>query len=90
MAASAASHRGQDMAQPSPVCLALALGATTWKLGCTTGAAQRARARRLPAGDVKARCEASTRATPRLHWPAATPVSSGDEAGRAGFWLHRC
>ena len=89
MAAAAASHRSQDIAQQSPLFLAFELGANTWKLGLTTGAAQRARERQMPAGDVKALCEEITRAKQRFHLPEDTPVISCDEAGRDGLWLHR-
>jgi hypothetical protein len=34
------------------VCLAFELGENTWKLGCTTGAAQRPRERQIAAGDA--------------------------------------
>lgn len=89
MAASAASHLGQDIPQRSPLFMAFELGANTWTLGLTTGAAQRARERRMPAGDVKVLLEEISRSKQRFGLPEDTPVISGDEAGRDGFWLHR-
>ena len=89
MAAVAASHLGQDSVQRAPLFLAFELGANTWKLGFTPGAAQRARERQMSAGDVKTLCEEIARAKQRFTLPEDTPVISGYEAGREGFWLHR-
>jgi transposase len=69
--------------------LACELGANTWQLGFTPGAAQRARERQMAAGDGKTLCEESARAKQRFPLPADTPVSSCDEAGREGFWRQR-
>jgi transposase len=70
--------------------LALELGVHTWKLGFTTGVAQRPRERTMPAGDVPGLGEEIARAKRRVGWPEDARVVSGDEAGRDGFWLHRC
>jgi transposase len=78
-------------ATPHPTrCLAFALGVNTWKLGFPTGPAQRPRERRIPAGAVPVLPEESARAQPRLDWPADARGGSGYEAGREGFWRHRC
>jgi transposase len=69
--------------------LAFALGANQWKLGFTTGAAQRPRARHVPARHLETVREELGRAKARLGLPEDAPVISCDEAGRDGFWLHR-
>jgi len=69
--------------------LAFALGENTWKLGCTTGAAQRPRERHVPAGDCPAVLEEIRRAKSRLGLPEEARVVRCDDAGRDGFWLHR-
>jgi hypothetical protein len=69
--------------------LAFALSANPWKLGFTTGAAQRPRERHVPARHLEAVREESRKAQERFGLPADAPVISGDEAGRDGFGLHR-
>jgi transposase len=70
--------------------LALELGATTWQLGFTSGLAQRPRERTIPAGAMAPLLEEIHRAKERFALPLDTPVVSCYEAGRDGFWLHRC
>jgi transposase len=69
--------------------LALDLGNTTWTLAFTTGPAEPARVRTMPAADLAAldREMAATRA--RFHLPPDAPARSCYEAGREGFWIHR-
>ena len=75
---------------PSPtVLLACELSERTWKLGFATGLGQRSRVRSIAADTVDRLVEDIARAKVRLHVPADTPVVSGYEAGRDGFWLHR-
>src|ERR687888_578936 len=69
--------------------LAFALRANQWKLGCTTGAAQRPRERNVPARHLEAVREEIRKAKERFGLPADAPVISCYEAGRDGFWLHR-
>ena len=69
--------------------LAFELGANQWKLGFTTGAAQRPRERNVPARHIEAVREEIRKAKERFGLPADAPVLSGYEAGRDGFWLHR-
>ena len=69
--------------------LAFELGENKWKLGCTTGAAQRPRERQVPAGDCQAVLEEIRRAKSRFGLPEEARVVSCYEAGRDGFWLHR-
>jgi transposase len=70
--------------------LAFELGINHWKLGCTTGAAQRPRERSVPARDMAAGREENRTAKERFGVPADTQVVSCYGAGRDGFWLHRC
>jgi transposase len=69
--------------------LAFELGANQWKLGFTTGAAQRPRERNVPARHIEAVREEIRKAKERCGLPADAPVISCYEAGRDGFWLHR-
>ena len=69
--------------------LAFAWSANQWQLGCTTGAAQRPRERHVPVRHLEAVREERRKAQERFGLPADAPVSSGDEAGRDGCWLHR-
>ena len=69
--------------------LAFAWGANPWKLGFTTGAAQRPRERHVPARHIEAVREESRKAKERFGLPADAPVISCYEAGRDGCWLHR-
>jgi transposase len=69
--------------------LAFELSANQWKLGFTTGAAQRPRERNVPARHLEAVREEIRKAKERFGLPADAPVISCYEAGRDGFWLHR-
>jgi transposase len=78
--------------RPTPhatVFVAFALRLHTWKLGFTTGNAQRPRERSVLARDIAAVQQEITSARPRFGWPEDVQVVSGYEAGRDGFWLHR-
>lgn len=70
--------------------LALELGNTSWNLGFSTGIGQNPRQRKVTARDVAALRYEIRLAKQTLHLPANTPVKSCYEAGRDGFWLHRC
>ena len=80
----------QQTACTPTLLLAFALGENPWKLGFTTGAAQRPRERQVAAGACATVLEEMRRAKQRLGLPDNTRVVSGDEAGREGLWLHRC
>jgi transposase len=69
--------------------LAFEVGERSWKLGFTTGIAQRPRLRDIPAGALDRVEEEIRRAKVRLKIPADAPVISCYEAGRSGWWLHR-
>lgn len=69
--------------------LACELGSTIWVLAFTTAPAQRARLRRIAAGDVDALAREIATAKERFGLAADAAVHSCYEAGRDGFWLHR-
>jgi transposase len=89
MATTATIHGDQETVFTPTLFLAFELGENTWKLGCTTGAAQRPRERHVLAGDGHAVLEEICRAKSRFGLPAEARVVSGDAAGRDGLWLHR-
>jgi transposase len=90
MATPAATRTDQATTHRPTLFLAFELGVTTWKLGFTTGMAQRPRERPMAAGDVHGLDEEITRAKRRFGLPDDARVVSCYEAGRDGFWLHRC
>jgi transposase len=89
MATTATTRIDQETACIPTLFLAFELGVNTWKLGCTTGAAQRPRERQVPAGDCQTVLEEIRRAKHRFGLPEEARVVSCYEAGRDGFWLHR-
>jgi transposase len=89
MAPTATIRVDQETAFTPTLFLAFELGVNTWKLGFTTGAAQRLRERQIPAGDGQRVLEERRRAKSRFGLPEAARVVRCDEAGRDGFWLHR-
>jgi transposase len=89
MATPAATCKDQATTQQPTLFLAFELGVTTWKLGFTTGAAQRPRERTMPAGAIHVLQEESARAKQRFGLPHDARVVSCYEAGRDGCWLHR-
>jgi transposase len=70
--------------------MALELGEATWKLGFTVGLGQSPRERDIRGRDVEALKREIQAAKERFELPEGTPVVSCYEAGREGFWLHRC
>jgi transposase len=69
--------------------LAFELGSTTWTLAFTTSPGQRARLRRIAAGDLAALQQEVLMAQARFGVPIDATVRSCYEAGRDAFWLHR-
>jgi transposase len=69
--------------------LAFELGSTKWTLAFTTSPGQRARLRRIDAGDLTGLQKEVLTAKARLGVPLDAPVRSCYEAGRDAFWLHR-
>ena len=83
--------RKDDCTRPQTVLhMALELSEKTWKLGFTTGLGQEPRLRDVPARAVLVLEQEIKAAKERLGLPPETPVASCYEAGRDGFWLHRC
>lgn len=70
--------------------LAFELGDTHWKLGFTTGFGQKPRLRTIGAGDIAALEDEVALAKKRFKLKAKSRVVSCYEAGRDGFWIHRC
>jgi transposase len=89
MATNAKRHLSQETTSTPTLFLAFELGVSTWRLGFTTGAAQRPRERQWPAGAVHTVLVEIGRAKPRVGLPEQTRVVSCYEAGRDGFWRHR-
>jgi transposase len=89
MATTATTRVDQEMAFTPTLFVAFELGVNKWKLGCTTGAAQRPRERQVPAGDCQTVLAEIRRAKSRFGFPEAAHVMRCYAAGRDGFWLHR-
>lgn len=70
--------------------LAFELSQKKWKLGFTVGFGQDPRIRDIPARDIKSLQKEIRMAKARFKLPDTTGVISCYEAGRDGFWLHRC
>jgi hypothetical protein len=66
MAIPAATCKDQATTHRPTLFLAFELGVTTWKLGFTTGAAQRPRERSMPAGALQVLQEEIARAKQRF------------------------
>jgi len=70
--------------------LAFELGNEGWNLGFSTSLGQSVRRRRVEAGDLMSVREEIRAAKKRFGLPKTAAVKSCYEAGRDGFWLHRC
>ena len=70
--------------------MALELGQRTWKLAFGLGLGGKARHRTMAGGDVGHLTQEIAQARKRFGLPDDAPVLSCYEAGRDGFWLHRC
>jgi len=85
-----ATRKSDSTAQAAVLYMALELGEKTWKLGFTTGLGQEPRERDIPARAIVALERELQAAKERFGLPPQTTVVSCYEAGRDGFWLHRC
>lgn len=74
----------------STLYLAFELGNTEWKLAMTTTLEHQPLVRTVPARDVKALARELARAKQHFGLAAGASLQSCYEAGRDGFWLHRC
>jgi len=70
--------------------LAFELSNTWWNLGFSTGLGRDARRRKVAARDLVALWHEIRLAKKRFGLPEDAVVRSCYEAGRDGFWLHRC
>jgi transposase len=70
--------------------MAMELSATKWHMVFGVGLASPVRHRTIAAGAVEQLREEVRRARARFRLPANAPVQSCHEAGRDGFWVHRC
>ncbi len=70
--------------------MAIELSDRKWKLGFTIGYGQAARLREVNAQELAALMQEIRRAKERFGLAESAPVFSCYEAGRDGFWLHRC
>ena len=84
----ATTRQAESTASPV-LMMAFELAEKYWKLGFTTGSAQRARRRQILARDVERLEREIAAAKRRFGLAADVPVVSCYEAGREGFWLHR-
>ena len=82
--------RREEYSTEPTLYLAFELSNREWKLGFTVGLGQPARQRKIAAGEITALKEEVKLAKRRFNLPDETPVVSCYEAGRDGFWLHRC
>ena len=83
-----ATRKHEDSVVEAMLYMALELSNKTWRV--TFGDGARRREGLVPAGDLAKLREALSQAKERFGLPALTPVVSCYEAGRDGFWLHRC
>lgn len=84
------TRRGEYSEAKGTLYMALELGSGEWRLGFTTGLGQKARERSIGARDVATLEREIGRAQERFQLASSTRVVSCYEAGRDGFWLHRC
>lgn len=91
MPASLRTYSKQTVSRSEPVLfVALELSNETWKLALTTGPGGSLRRREVAARDIPALRQEIATAKRKLRLAAQAPVKSCYEAGRDGFWLHRC
>lgn len=84
------SPQTQPTTQTRTMYMALELSATTWKLGFSDCLGRRPRVRTIPAGDYDQLQKEIQRARSAYRLDPDSPVVSCYEAGRDGFWVHRC
>lgn len=84
------THQAESTGTGAVLYMAMELSATTWHLVCGVGLATPVRHRTIPAGAVAVLGEEIARARRRFGLAADAPVRSCHEAGRDGFWVHRC
>src|SRR5437879_6986006 len=85
-----AAYTGKVSTAGAVLHLAFELGWTHWKLAFTIGYGQKPRQRTIRARDLAALQQEIAKAKRRFQLAETAPVVSCYEAGRDGFWLHRC
>jgi hypothetical protein len=85
-----ATRKNDSVTQQTVLHMALELSEKTWKLAFTTGLGQEPRQRDIPAKAAMILEKEILAAKERFGLPPETLVVSCYEAGRDGFWLHRC
>lgn len=70
--------------------MSLELSSKSWKLGFADQLGRRPRVRTIGAGDFEHLKKEIAKAKKAFCLPPDTPVISCYEAGRDGFWIHRC
>ena len=85
------THAPNSTTTPTRVLyLALDLGLGSWKLAFTVGLGQKPRVRTMHARDITKLLAEIRAAKARFGLAEDDPVVACYEAGRDGFWLHRC
>lgn len=84
------THEAKSKVVERRLYLALDLGWSQWQLAFTTEVSQKPRLRTVRARDLVSLKEEIRRAKERFELPPEAGVTSCFEAGRDGFWLHRC
>lgn len=75
---------------PQVLYMAMELSANKWLIAFSSGIARDPRVREVPARHLPALHSEIRRARQKFALPEDAPVVSCYEAGRDGFWLHRC
>lgn len=84
------SPQTQNTNQPTTLHMAIELSASTWKLAFADAIGRRPRIRSVDAGKIDSLMNEIAGAKKAFRLAHDTPVVSCYEAGRDGFWLHRC
>lgn len=86
----AVTRQGKDSPSAPALYVAFELAQEKWLLGFTPGVGQRPRRRTVAAREWQVVLEEIALAKRRFGLAADARVVSCYEAGRDGFWLHRC
>ena len=84
------TRRTNDTPNTQNLYMAIELSDKKWKLGFTIGFGQAPRLRDVDAQELSALAKEIRQAKERFGLAESAPVFSCYEAGRDGFWLHRC
>ena len=85
-----ATHRVDCNTNGGTLYVAMEMGFSKWKVASTIGLGQKPRVRSVPARDLSLVLAEIGRAKRRFGLEDDAPVRSCYEAGRDGFWMHRC